>query len=106
MVCIRLLARWKRRTQFVALFSGVGYWFSITPAVGSFCLFTAVCVAVDFVFQVSFFAAVVAIGAKCEESPLICDWYCCTNDTSMRLREEAMHNNLALSVSSKTSGEK
>uniref|UniRef100_A0A0K0FM63 SSD domain-containing protein n=1 Tax=Strongyloides venezuelensis TaxID=75913 RepID=A0A0K0FM63_STRVS len=45
----------------------LGYYLSPTPAVGDFCILTSVGVLFDYLFQITFFSALIVIGAKREE---------------------------------------
>uniref|UniRef100_A0A0N4ZRU5 SSD domain-containing protein n=1 Tax=Parastrongyloides trichosuri TaxID=131310 RepID=A0A0N4ZRU5_PARTI len=45
----------------------LGYFLSPTPAVGDFCILTAVGVLFDYIFQITFFSALIVIGAKREK---------------------------------------
>ncbi|KAL3119788.1 hypothetical protein niasHT_010079 [Heterodera trifolii] len=74
----------------------LGYFLSPTPAVGDFCVLTAVGVAMDYFYQVTFFAAVMVYGGMREESGGMISYFKC----------KTASNNGILKSTEKTPGEK
>lgn len=49
------------------VFSALGYFLSPTPAVGDFCILTAIGVIYDYLYQITFFAAIMVLSGKREK---------------------------------------
>lgn len=66
----------------------LGYFLCPTPAVGDFCILTAMGVFMDYVFQITFFTSLMVYGAKREnEGGLIAYFRCCKKKESAEQNE-------------------
>ena len=69
----------------------LGYWLSPTPAVADFCTLTAIGIIFDYIYQITFFPAVMIYGGRREnEGGLIAYFPCCRcskPSTSQELEE-------------------
>lgn len=73
--------------------SALGYFLSPTPAVGDFCILTALGMFIDFIFQVTFFAAIMVYSGKREhEGGLIAYFPWMPNCCKPTLPEEEADN--------------